>query len=184
MSHATHAVGSSSVVLHPCSFMVVSRNQEDSRAIDALEKVSCPSNGRSGAFTYQQREKLVLKEGERKKNSSRRSRQPWDDGASTCTIEKLPNLVRRHLVWERVYHQFKVFLTITFLLRFGRAGVFSGVLGVLACWVTSPLQPGGRLTSVRVIRCRMPTHKKLGIQKSSMQPHIDARHNHPLCCTS
>lgn len=41
---------------------------------------------------------------------------------ATCTIENPSNLVQRHLEWERVYHQFRVFLTITFLLRFGRAG--------------------------------------------------------------
>lgn len=40
----------------------------------------------------------------------------------TCTIENASNLVQRHLEWERVYHRFRVFLTITFLLRFGRAG--------------------------------------------------------------
>lgn len=94
---------------------------------------------------------------------------------TTCTIENAPNLVQRHLEWERVYHQFRVFLTITFLLRFGRFGrAGKGDLsscGGWAGWQAGP-NAGGRLTSVRVIRCRMHIHKNLGTQKSSMQPPI------------
>lgn len=40
----------------------------------------------------------------------------------TCRKENPSNLVQRHLEWERVCHRSTVFLTITFLLRFGRAG--------------------------------------------------------------
>lgn len=90
----------------------------------------------------------------------------------TCRIENVSNLVQRHLEWERVCHRFRVFLTITFLLRFGRAGKgdLSWTVAGWTAWQVGQVAPdaGGRLTSVRVIRCRMHIHKKLGTQKSSM----------------
>lgn len=107
--------------------------------------------------------------------------------ARTCTMENASNLVQRHLEWERVYHRFRVFLTITFLLRFGRAGKGDLSLAV-AGWQIGrwpQMQAVGLpLSASSDVEC---IHKKLGTQKSSMlspPPNIDARHIHLLCCTS
>lgn len=114
-----------------------------------------------------------------------------DSDAATCRME------RSHRIWYNViwngnaytqYHQSRAFLTITFLLRFGRAG--KGDLAwrwQVAGGRLAPMRAGGRLTARACPRHPMSNahpQKTRHPERFHATPHSAARHNHPLCCTS
>lgn len=93
----------------------------------------------------------------------------WSRAAMPELVQSIIHQIWYNVIWNGNAYtiDFRVFLTITFLLRFGRAG--QGDLSWTGGWAGGP-DAVCRLTAVRVIRCRMHIHKKLGTQKSSMQP--------------
>lgn len=185
MLPCSHAVGSA---LWYCTHAHERVSQlGDSCAVKSFDKGHIlPLKIILSGFQYGTEDGDSLQDTERERGADEGSVEVVGGGDSTtCTIENPSNLVQRHLEWERVYHQFRVFLTITFLLRFGRAGKgdlswwwrvgrLAGWAGRRQCGRSAYLCPRHPMSNAHPQKTRHP-------EKFHATPHTDARHNHPLC---